>query len=80
VGKKYGATVWWLDRVTHGLRASFISSSAAILAGRSYSSEAERRMPAGVVHKEIVRDEESPEEAVERLRLIAAELKASSRL
>jgi hypothetical protein len=77
VGKTSGATVWWIDPVTYGLRASFIPSSAAILAGRSYSSEAEHRMPAGVVHKEIVLDGQSPEEAVERLRLIAAELKAS---
>jgi predicted component of type VI protein secretion system len=76
VRKISGATVWWLDPVTYGLRASFISS-AALFSGRSYSSEAEHILPDGVVHKEIVLDGQSPEEAVERLRSIAAELKAS---
>jgi hypothetical protein len=71
-----GATVWWIDPETSGLRASYIPS-AAVAPGTDYASEAERRMPSGVVHKDIVPDGESPDAAVKRLGKIAADLKAS---
>lgn len=71
-----GATVWWIDPETYELRSSHISS-AAIVSGRSYASEAEYHMPSGVVHKGIVLDGNSPDMALERLREISAGLKAS---
>jgi hypothetical protein len=76
VAKISGATVWWIDPVTYGLRASRILS-ADILPGQSYASEAENRIPAGVVHKLIVLDDEPPDAAVDRLAKIAADLRAS---
>lgn len=68
-----GATVWWIDPVTLGLGSAHIPSSA-IFSGRTYASEAEYRMPVGVVHSAIVLDGESPDAALAHLRAIASSL------